>query len=323
MISFQCELRHGAVAGTTVNLSSSTPQIIAYVVTLETISSAATIALASATVFLLIVKSWRLIAQPFANKRNFGEFIMVESAQRFRDRLRDLNNQQTLALALTLMFVLTFGIAVLLSAQNFLGKLPFWQNVVVLIAVSFVAGYGLYKLVVIIMERRNVAFVRDANVAVGHGLQRLTASQNRIFHEVRCASGIIDNVVVGLQGIYIVNVIAQRPFKDNRVRLTGDELSFAPGKINISLAENGVKARQLAKQLKLELGHDVRVRPVVAVPGWEIDAQASENYLVVNERTIAMLRGWRDENDYLMTEDVEAINQLLTSGGTQTSRSQS
>ena len=34
-------------------------------------------------------------------------------------------------------------------------------------------------------------------------------------------------------------------------------------------------AEQLARELRKLLGHEVRVRPVIAVPGWEIDAQAS------------------------------------------------
>ena len=60
------------------------------------------------------------------------------------------------------------------------------------------------------------------------------------------------------------------------------------------------------------LGHKVRVRSVIAVPGWDIGEQASENHLLVNERTIPMLRGWRDQSDYLMNEDVDALQKELT-----------
>jgi hypothetical protein len=58
--------------------------------------------------------------------------------------------------------------------------------------------------------------------------------------------------------------------------------------------------------------HDVRVRSVVAVPGWEIESQVSDEYLVVNERNLAMLSGWKDQKDYLMNEDVESVQKLLT-----------
>ena len=45
-------------------------------------------------------------------------------------------------------------------------------------------------------------------MATGHALQRLVTNGNRVFHDVECAAGTIDHVVVGLQGIYTVSVIA-------------------------------------------------------------------------------------------------------------------
>jgi len=284
---------------------------------LQAISSAATIALASTIIILLAVKSWHLITQPFSNMRSFPGSIMVEAAQRFRVQLDRLKSEQALYLTLCLMFIVTFGIAVLLRPQDTFGILPDWQNIVVLTAVAIGACYGVYRFIVTIIERRRVTFVRDANMAVGHSLQMLTANRSRVFHEVNCSTGVIDNVVVGLNGIYAVNVIAQRPKKDNRVQLNGDDLSFAPGKITVSLAHCGQMAKQLAKALRKQVDHDVRVRPVVAVPGWEIESQASENYLLVNERSLAMMRGWNDEIDFLMSEDVDAVQAYLTAIGTQ------
>ena len=287
---------------------------------IQAISSAATIALASTIVILLAIKSWHLIAQPFADIRSFPNSIMTESAQRFRDRLEKLRGEQSTYLALTLMFVVTFGIAIVLRPQDTFGDLPAWQNIIVLVMVALGAAYGFFKFVRVIMERRRVAFVRDANIAVGHGLQKLTANQNRVFHEVQCPAGVIDNIVVGLHGIYAVNVVAIRPRKDNRVRLRKDELSFAPGKLVVSISDAGLKASQIAKVLRKQAGHDIRVRPVIAVPGWEIESQASEQYLVVNERNLAMMRGWKDEGDYLMNEDVDKIHAFLTENGTYSSR---
>ena len=288
--------------------------------TLQAIASAATIALASTIVILLAVKSWHLLAQPFANMSNFPNSIMVEAAQRFRDQLEKLKGEQALYLTLTLMFVVTFGIAVVLRPQDTYGALPNWQSILVLSIVVLGAAYGCYRFVRVVAERRRVAFLRDANIAVGHSLQRLTANQNRVFHEVKCASGVIDNVVVGLHGIYSVNVVAERPGKDNRVRLRDEELSFAPGKKTRMIADAGLKAKQLTKILQKQIGHKLRIRPVIAVPGWEIESQTSEHYLVVNERNLAMMRGWKDEKDYLMNEDVDAIHTYLTELNTLSSK---
>jgi hypothetical protein len=129
---------------------------------------------------------------------------------------------------------------------------------------------------------------------------------------VRCQAGIIDNVVVGLHGIYTISVVSRKPGKDNRVRLKGDVLSFAPGNQSVSVSRSGAKSAQLARELGKIVNHEVRVRPVISVPGWEVESQQSDEYLVVNERNLAMLTGWKDQADFLMNEDVEAIQKLLT-----------
>ena len=55
--------------------------------TLQTISNAALLALASTIFVLLFLKSFRIISQPFAPSRSFSHSIMVEAAQRLRDEL--------------------------------------------------------------------------------------------------------------------------------------------------------------------------------------------------------------------------------------------
>ncbi len=71
-------------------------------------------------------------------------------------------------------------------------------------------------------------------------------------------------------------------------------------------------AARLEKEISQLLGQKIRVRSVIAVPGWNIGEQTSEQHLLVNERTIPMIRGWRDRSDYLMNEDVDALQKELT-----------
>ena len=174
------------------------------------------------------------------------------------------------------------------------------------------ALYTAGRFVAILLARRRTEFVRDATIAAGHGLQKLTANSNRVFHDVRCGAGVIDNVIVGLHGVYAVHVVARRAGKNNRVSLEGDVLSFVSGKHCRSLEEFSQRTKQLAQEFRKILNKEVHVRCVVAVPGWEIESQASENHLIVNERNLAMLRGWKDQNDYLMNEEVEKLQKLMT-----------
>ncbi len=279
---------------------------------LAALSGATTIAFASTIVFLLIVKSWHVLAQSVGAKTRFPNSIMLEAAQRFRDELERLGREQSLFLIAALVFSVIFAINYLLSPLAMFEDLPQWQLLLVLVLFAAAALYTAYRLINIVIAKRRLVFIRDANMATGHALQKLTANQNRVFHDVRCGAGIIDNVVVGRHGIYTISVIARKPGKINTVSLHGDKLTFAPGDVSLSVARSGAKSGQLAKEIGKLLKHNVRVRSVVVVPGWEVDSQTSEAYLIVNERNLAMLSGWKDQNDYLMNEDVDLVQKMLT-----------
>lgn len=278
---------------------------------LTAISSATLIALISTIVFLLIVKAWTAFAQSASGTR-FPQSIMLEAAQRYRDEFAQRGREQSIYLASGLMFAVVFCIAFLLRPEGMFVDIPRWQHYIIIGVLLVAIFLLLYRLTTVMLLRRKLAFMRDANMATGHSLQKLTSNQNRVFHDVRCHAGIIDSVVVGLHGVYAVSVIARKPAKDNRVRLKDDQLVFAR-QAGISVQRLGEKSAQLARELRKLTGNEIRVRSVIAVPGWEIDSQASTEYLAVNERNISMLTGWRDQKDYLLDEDVEAIHTMLTS----------
>jgi hypothetical protein len=290
--------------------------------TLELLSGAMTLAVLSTLLFMLIAGAWHTMNRAASGNNRFSDSILFEAAQRFRDQFDSLTRKQSVYLASSLVFLVIFLTAFLLNPERLFQGLPEWQLIALLAAALIAALYGLFRFVVVVLQKKKVEFIRDANIATGHGLQRLTSNQNRVFHDVPCATGVIDNVIVGLHGIYAVCVFAKRPGKDNRVRLNGEKLAFAPGKDVISVTDCGKRAEQLAREVRKQVGHDIRVRAVVAVPGWEIDAQASDEYLVVNERNLSMLRGWKDQKDYLMNEDVEQIQKLLTERCTRYKRKQ-
>ena len=285
---------------------------------LEAISVAASIALVSTFLFLLLAKSWHAISKSVGGAGSFRGSIMLEAAQRFRDEMDRLTRRLHVYLTCALVFAVIFSVSYLLRPENVFENLPNWQLIAIISVLGVVALYAAGRFVAILFARRRAEFVRDATIAAGHGLQKLTANSNRVFHDVRCGAGVIDNVIVGLHGVYAVHVVARRAGNNNRVRLEGDILSFASGKHSQSLAEFAQRTKQLAQEFRKILKHDVHVRCVVAVPGWEIESQASENHLIVNERNLAMLRGWKDQNDYLMNEEVQKLQELLTERCTRT-----
>ena len=278
---------------------------------LTLVSSAATIALAAAIVFLLIIRSWTLLSQSGTTTR-FPNSIMLEAAQRFRDRHESLGREQSVYLVTGLVFTVVFCVFYILPPSGMFENVPQWQLIVVLVVLGFGTAFILWRLTKIALARRQLLFIRDANMATGHALQKLTGNRNRVFHDVPCGPGTIDNVIVGLHGVYTVSVFARKPGKQNTARLQGDKLMFENADTPVSVEKSGKKSAQLAREIRKLTGHDIRVRTVIAVPGWEIDEQRSGEYLAVNERNIAMLTGWKDQADYLMNEDVEAIQKMLT-----------
>ena len=280
--------------------------------TIEAISGAATVALTSTILFLLIAKSWHALRRTVGSTPSFADSIMHEAAQRFRDELDRLSGSQAIYLSGTLVFLVLFAAAYVLRAQDLFVGYPAWQlwlQTAFLAMAALVAGWRLGRTLI---AHRKVRFVRDANVAIGHQLQKISTGANRIFHDVGTSAGIVDHVLVGRSGIYAINVVARRGRRNGSATLRDSCLSFSGLDEKTPIVDITASTVRLEKEVCRLLGHKIRVRSVIAVPGWNIGEQASPHHLLVNERTIPMLRGWRDPSDYLMDEDVEALQDELT-----------
>ena len=280
---------------------------------LEAISGAATVALTSTIVFLLIAKTWNAISRTISSTPNFSDRIMHEAAQHFRDELDRLSCSQSTYLSGVLVFVMLFIAAYALQAEHLFVGYPSWQLYLQLSFLFLVSGYAAFCLGKIVLTRYQLQFLRDANVAIGHQLQQISVQGTRVFHDVGTSAGIVDHVIIGQNGIYAVNVVARRSGKRAHARLRDNAIEYSNGKTNHSIVDIAVKTSRLQKEFRQLLGHKVRVRSVIAVPGWDIGEQSTDEYLLVSERTIAMLSGWKDNTDHLMNEDVDVLQKELTS----------
>jgi len=274
---------------------------------LEAISGAATVALTSTIAFLLVAKTWNAISRSFHSTPSFSDSIMREAAQRFRDELDRLTASQSTYLSGILVFVMLFIAAYVLQAGHLFVGYPSWQLYMQLGFLLFASGFAGFYLVKTVRLRRQIRFLRDANIAIGHQLQNVSTGGTRVFHDVETSAGTVDHLIVGQKGLYAVNVVARRASKNPQARLINNEIAFSGGKAVHSIVDINAMANRLRKEFQELLGHGVRVRSVIAVPGWEIVEQTSVEHLLVNERTIAMLTGWNDRTDNLLDEDVAAL----------------
>jgi hypothetical protein len=279
---------------------------------IEAISGAATVALTSTILFLLVAKFWSALSRAVGPGPNFADSIMHEAAQRFRDELDRLSTSQSIYLGGTLVFAMLFVAAYVLQAQQLFAGYPDWQLYLQLGFLLLAIGFALYYLCKTIIARWRTQFLRDANIAIGHQLRQISSGITRIFHDVETSAGVVDHVIIGQSGIYSINVVAKRARSGATVRMNGNALQFSNSKTEQSIVGIAARTTRLEKEFHKLLGHKVRVRSVIAVPGWEIGEQTNKHHLLVNERNIAMLRGWKDSTDHLMNEDVDALQKELT-----------
>ena len=287
---------------------------------IEAISGAAGIAIACAMVFLLAARSWDALARLLSGHPSFADSIMSEAAQRFRDELRVLSHRQSTYLGAALVFVVMYIAASAFDSPPLFRGYPDWQLYLFLGTLAAAVLFVTYRLTVTLLAWRQLRFLRDANVAVGHQLQWISSGHGRVFHDVPVPSGIIDHVMVGPSGIYALSVIARRPSKSGETRISNDEVQFRPSRKVCDVSEVATAVEELAHELSKQIGQNVRVRSVIAVPGWDISSQTGGEHLLVNERNLPMLRGWKDQTEYLMNEDVEAIQAWLSARCTRSNR---
>jgi len=280
---------------------------------IQSFSGAATVALASTIVFVLITISWQIIARSVGSSHSFADSIMREAAQRFRDEFDRLSSNQSNYFSAGLVFLVLFAAAYVLNAERLFVGYPVWQLNIFLFALVAVALIISVDLVRTVLARQQVKLLRDANIAIGHQLQRIAAGFGRVYHDVETSSGIIDHIIVGQSGVFAVNVFARRSSKNGEAALDGNSLTFAPGKASVSIVTMAANTASLEREFRRLLDHRVRIRSVIAVPGWEVNVQSSEEHLIVNARNLPMIRGWKDQADYLMNEDVDALHEMLTS----------
>ncbi len=279
---------------------------------LDTLTTAGTLAIVTALLFLATARVWQILSGFAAGGPVFPESTMREAAQRFRDETERLRSRSSSYLAALLVSGIIFIVALGLDLNGFYRDYPEWQLNLIAVLLLSAAALVAAKIVVTFRRLLRARFERDANIAVGHELLKLAATRGSVFHDVSIGKDIIDHVLVGPGGIYAVHVIA----KGGRggARLLDERLLLGKGDA-LGLEANTNRVQKLSAEFSRLCQQKVRVRSVVAVPGWDVDEQDSQKHLLVNERTLTMLTGWKSQTDYLMDEDVAVIQRFLTEHG--------
>ena len=271
------------------------------------------IALVASFVFVGVGKLWLAASAGLQRRNPFAEHILLEPGHRVRQNLQNLDKSYYLYLSSLLVYLLLLVVAFALRSE----PLPYAASAWMWLALS-----GLIVLVSLILPfqavklkraRSRLAFRRTANIAVGHALQRIASRGYNVYHDVRVGKHVIDNVVIGAKGAYAVNVfvLGKNRARNGTARLDEASLVFGKAKTSAPVGISVNRVGGLSKELSKVIGHPIRVRSVIAVPGWDVASADSDNHLLVNEKNVVMLTGWTDPDTYLMDDDVAQIHDYL------------
>jgi len=274
------------------------------------------IALAGSFLFMAAGHAWLVVGAKLERRNPFAEHIKHEPGQRVRKNLENLDRRYFLCLSSLLVYVLLLLVAfALLYVVHRQAPVdwPAWTWLVLSVvaaAASLVLPYWTMRLK---RARSRLAFRRSANIAVGHALQRIAIRGYNVYHDVRIGNHVIDNVVIGAKGAYAINVfVLGNGRKGNgTVRMNESNLVFGNAKTSAPVGVSVNRVSGLSKELSKVIGHPIRVRSVIAVPGWNVAATDNDKHLLVNEKTVVMLTGWTDSESYLMDDDVAQIDTFL------------
>lgn len=150
--------------------------------------------------------------------------------------------------------------------------------------------YCLIKLLKGLNLRRSYQLGYEGEIAVGQELNQLMRDGYYVYHDFPDGKFNIDHIIVGPSGVFAVETKARsKPTSkdrkaDAKVKYDGKCLRFPNGTDVESLEQAKRQAEWLSKWLRSSTGEAVRVRPVVALPGWFVERTASGGIPVINPK---------------------------------------
>ena len=177
--------------------------------------------------------------------------------------------------------------------------------------IGFIA-YHLIKLIKLVNLRRSYRLGYDGEIAVGQELNQLMRDGYYVYHDFPAGKFNIDHIVVGTSGIFAVETKARsKPTSkdrkaDAKVKYDGKCLRFPNGTDVESLEQARRQAEWLSKWLRTAVGEAVKVRPVLALPGWFVERIASGGIRVINPKNFRSISKPKD-GDFLSDQMISRI----------------
>jgi hypothetical protein len=188
-------------------------------------------------------------------------------------------------------------------------------TVFIIVGIGVIAFY-LFKLIKMLNLRRSYQLGYEGEIAVGQELNQLMRDGYYVYHDFPAEKFNIDHIVVGTPGVFTVETKARsKPTSkdrraDAKVKYDGNCLKFPKGTDIESIQQAKRQAEWLSKWLRSAVGEAVKVRPVVALPGWFVERVASGGIPVINPknfRSIAKPKNGSNLSDQMISRIVHQL----------------
>ena len=184
------------------------------------------------------------------------------------------------------------------------------QPILMTITASVVVAWALRKVFKARPKLQQLRLGRDGERAVAEVLERMRESGFRVFHDIVGPSFNVDHVLVGAQGLFVIETktISKPPNGSPTIQYDGEQMSvagFTPDRDPVRQAT--AIASWVRDLVKESSGRQVPVRPVVLYPGWFVEKPPSlrPTVWVLNPKALADFIG--HEPAVLSPEDVKLV----------------
>ena len=220
--------------------------------------------------------------QQLSGQHPFKELRRRPAGEALRIKLNELYDQGLTGIAGLLLFPGILALQLLYSRpDDVAGPIVFF---VASLVASVAFGIYIAKIEKLIAAHR-LGF--DGERFVGEELSRVIALGFQVYHDVPFEGYNVDHILVGPRGVLVVETKARRkPVRQNgakefRVAFDGKLLHWPWGADSHGVDQAKNNAKSVAKWLSAATGENIRVAPILTLPGWMVDRKAPSNDIYV------------------------------------------
>jgi hypothetical protein len=165
------------------------------------------------------------------------------------------------------------------------------------ISVGSAIGFAIAMILALVSCTRKIAAARSYSLGlkgellVAQWLSEVLADGYRVFHDYPDGAwGNIDHVVVGSGGVFAIETKMRKKRRtfngksDFKVFIDGEHLDYGWCKDHEAVGQTRKNAAALAKYLTSATGEPIQVTPVLAIPGWWVEAKTRNDVVALSGR---------------------------------------